>query len=124
MSEKPNIVSIFCGKFPNEQAFSDYITFDYSLDDDMPPSQFMADFGIDWYDEDFTEASFIENGLLSEQIHLHSYAETFDKKAFSDSKKFNDNNSLYLIYDFDATNYQLKNTKLTLIGVYTYEKHY
>lgn len=124
MSNKSNVVSFFLGKFSNEQDFLNYIAFDYSLDDDLPPSRLMADFGIDWYDEDVTEANFFENSSINEQLSQHSYAETFDKQVWIDIKNFNDFNSLYLIYDFDATDYQPKNTKLTLIGVYTYEKHH
>lgn len=122
MSESANLVSIFCGKFPTEQAFLDYIEFDYSVDDDVPPSQFMADYAIDWYDEDLAETSFIETGSLFDNLCQHSYSETFDNQAKIDSEKFNDYNSLYLIYDFDANEFFPMNAKLTLMGVYAYEK--
>lgn len=115
-----NFVSIWCGKFANEDEFLQYLEMDYDSDDN---SQFMQDFLIDWYDEDLSECGFY-TGDLFKNLMQHSYAESFPLSLKKDIENYLNCNSVLLIYDFVA-NPQLANktTKLHLLGVYAYDKN-
>lgn len=116
-----NFVSIWCGKFANEDEFLQYLEMDYDSDDN---SQFMQDFLIDWYDEDLSECGFY-TGDLFENLMQHSYAESFPLSVKKDIENYLNCNSVLLIYDFVASP-QLANktTKLHLLGVYAYDKNH
>lgn len=115
-----NFVSIWCGKFANEDEFLQYLEMDYDSDDN---SQFMQDFLIDWYDKDLSECGFY-TGDLFKNLMQHSYAESFPLSLKKDIENYLNCNSVLLIYDFVA-NPQLANktTKLHLLGVYAYDKN-
>jgi len=50
----PGTVSIWVGRFGDEDALDDYVTFRYPSDEGWSP--FTRDHGLDWIDEDFAEA--------------------------------------------------------------------
>ena len=58
--EAEDVVSVWIGTFPDEDAFSDYLKEDYSAkaEDDFPKCRFWDDLGIRWHDHDFQEAVF------------------------------------------------------------------
>jgi hypothetical protein len=57
MSESKGVASVWGGIADSDQALDDYLTFTFNEDGEAIPCQFGKDFGIDWYDEDFLEAS-------------------------------------------------------------------
>ena len=52
---KENKVSLWLGNFESEEEFENYIYIDYDEDGDYIPSIFQKEFGISYYDEDFSE---------------------------------------------------------------------
>lgn len=116
---KNNVVSIWCGYFSSEEELFDYVEIDYA-DEDNPASQWMRDSNLDWYDEDYAEASFEEVRMLVEGVREHSCGETFPTQLDIDLKNHVECNALYLIYDYDASDYQQMKSKLHLLGVYSY----
>lgn len=87
----------------------------------------MKDFNTDWYDENFSERSFINGADLENHIKQHSYGESFDARLFKDLKNHQDFNVLYFIYDYQAY-FNLadikpsKEAKMKLVGSYEYQK--
>jgi Immunity protein 22 len=55
-----DLVSVWIGDFPSEDAFNEYLEEDYSAagEDDFPACRFWDDLGIRWHDHDFQEAVF------------------------------------------------------------------
>jgi len=101
-----NRVSLWLGTAPNSQALADYVRLRYADDGDIVPSQLMADFGIDSYDENFREAEFLapEDDRISEILKGFSYdAQVIDAYESAvgnllDSKI----NAVVLLYNYDA----------------------
>lgn len=58
-------VSLWMGIANNEDDLDAYVQQGYSDDGDLTPSQFMKDFNIPSYDEDFLEAEFLENPVAA-----------------------------------------------------------
>lgn len=115
-----NFVSIWCGKFANEDKFLQYIEIDYDSDEN---SQFMQDFLIDYYDEDLSEYGFYDENLF-ENLMQHSYANSFPLNIKQDINLYLDCNVVFLIYDFVAdSKKQNPLAKLQLMGVYPYSKN-
>jgi hypothetical protein len=58
--ETEDLVSVWIGTFPDENAFNEYLKEDYSSkgEDDFPRCRFWDDLGIRWHDHDFQEAVF------------------------------------------------------------------
>jgi len=57
-SEKvASLVSLWVGTADSAAALTLYMTYTFDADGDCPPCPFGRDFGIDWFDEDFLEAS-------------------------------------------------------------------
>jgi hypothetical protein len=58
--EAKDLVSVWIGDFPSEDAFDEYLREDDSAadEDDFPKCQFWEDLGIRWHDHDFQEAVF------------------------------------------------------------------
>lgn len=120
MNDNQNFVSIWCGKFSNEDEFLQYIEMDYENDEN---SQFMQDFLIDWYDEDLSEYGFYNKNLL-ENLMQHSYATNFSLEIKKDIQPYLNCNAVFLIYDFIAnTSILNQKSKLQLMGVYPYHKN-
>lgn len=115
-----NFVSIWCGKFANEDEFLQYLEMDYDSDDN---SQFMQDFLIDYYDEDLSEYGFYDENLL-QNLMQHSYTDSFPVTIQQDIQPYLNCNVVFLIYDFVANpKKQNPQAKLQLIGVYPYHKN-
>ncbi|RZJ69525.1 immunity 22 family protein [Flavobacterium sp.] len=96
--EKENRVSIWLGNFDDQTAFEDYLQETYNEEDDMS-SHFTDDFGIPFYDVDFSEAYFDQKGLQSKILNEFSYADTF--KGDVNEALFAGKNAIVVIYDFD-----------------------
>ncbi|MFC3849541.1 immunity 22 family protein [Corynebacterium hansenii] len=122
MLEKENVVSIWCGNFDTEEELLEYVEPEFDDDDDNATSEFLNDFSLDWYDEDFAEASFDLDDDIALRVREHSYGESFDVRLDEDMRQFSDCNSLYLIYDVDASGAASDRSKLTFVGVYAYRR--
>jgi len=119
---RSGVVSVFTGQFASDEELELFVEIDYGTEDgDDITSPFLASTGIEWYDEDFAERSFWSAGTLVDRLREHSYGERIDPTALTDLAARQTDNSLYLIYDFDATGaYQ---GRLSLVGVYPYTKN-
>ena len=122
MLEKENVVSIWCGNFDTEEELLEYVEPEFDDDDDNATSEFLNDFSLHWYDEDFAEASFDLDDDIALRVREHSYGESFDVRLDEDMRQFSDCNSLYLIYDVDASGAASDRSKLTFVGVYAYRR--
>ena len=60
MGEKQDSVSLWLGTAPSDEALQEYVCMTYDADGDVVPSQFMRDFDIEWWDEDFQEVVFLD----------------------------------------------------------------
>jgi Immunity protein 22 len=58
--EAMDLVSVWIGTFPNEEAFNDYLKENHAAtdEDELPKCHFWEDLGIRWHDHDFQEAVF------------------------------------------------------------------
>src|ERR1700722_3848800 len=67
-------VSLWVGFSPSQDALSDYVEMDFSINNPSHLSQFAKDFGTGWYDDDSMEIS-VENPTrsLSELLRGCSY---------------------------------------------------
>lgn len=119
--EKENVVSIWCGNFDTEEELLEYVEPEFD-EDDNPTSEFMNDFSLDWYDEDFAEASFDPDDDIALRVREHSYGDSFDGRLNEDMRRFADCNSLYLIYDVGASGATSDRSKLTFVGAYPYRR--
>ena len=122
MLEKDLVVSIWCGNFDTEEELLTYVEFEYD-NDDNPSNKFLSDFSLEWYDEDFAEASFDPEDDVVLRVREHSFGESFDSQLDRDMQRFSGCNSLYLIYDVDASGAKSDCSKLSFVGVYSYQRY-
>ncbi len=68
-------VSVWIGNAPCWEVLDDYLTFTFTEDGDAIPCRFADAFGIDWFDDDYREASVSEHSTLSvkELLQRHSH---------------------------------------------------
>ncbi|MEV0329357.1 immunity 22 family protein [Micromonospora echinospora] len=117
----PGVVSIWAGHLPDEGALDDYVSFRYP-DDDESWSPFTRDHGLGWVDEDQAEAAWFADGPYS--LVDHSYGDSFAPAADEDlTRRFPDANSVYLVYDLDASAVLISGSPLlAFLGAYPYRK--
>ena len=61
--KKKGIVSLWFGIFNSSDDFERYLKFEFNEDGDILPSNFMRDFNIDYYDDDFKESEYYNQSL-------------------------------------------------------------
>ncbi len=112
-------VSIWVGRFGEEDALYDYVDFRYPSDGGWSP--FTRNHGLDWVDEDFAEAAWWREPY---SFADHSYGDSFAPQADADLAQWSSEvNSAYLLYDIDARQLPRSETSpLTFLGAYHYRK--
>jgi hypothetical protein len=119
----PGIVSVWVGHFDDEDSLLSYVEKYYPSDDQVSTSRFLQDIPVGLYDEDFAEASFFASRDMERTIDEHSYASSFAVDVLKDIRQHGpDINSLYLIYDIDASDTESSRGPLRFIGAYPYTK--
>ncbi|GKX65860.1 immunity 22 family protein [Inconstantimicrobium mannanitabidum] len=103
--ESKGQVSIWVGNFSEFKELERYVESGYTEDGDSVDSKFEADFGIEYYDEDFREINMFEEPQESFTCMLqeHSYYNSIIKNY---TKEQNDclgtkYNSIILLYNFN-----------------------
>lgn len=132
---KKNIdVSLWLGCVESEDDLYDYVSVDYSDDDDDETSKFLADFdiGIDDYDEDMFESDFTDNDTksLTEMLEGCSYDEDliplFVEKY--GEKLDSQYNAMILIYEYKyhsrITTSNNENRKFKYVGTVNLDVDY
>lgn len=115
--ERENKVSVWIGKFNDKNDFQEYLEISYDDNGEML-SNFMKDFNIEFYDEDFSESIFLESSSLSE-LKNFSYSNSFVENVLG---KALDYNSFFVLYDFDFDSNDNISGKLKFIGSFDYSK--
>jgi Immunity protein 22 len=123
VSKSNDLVSVWVGVFSSEDALFDYVAKLYP-GSGPATSAFLSDFPLGSYDEDFSEINFLPTSKdLDSAIGMHSYASTFSEDLLNDLKLCGEFNSLYLIYDQDASGLAVKaRGPMRLLGIYHYSK--
>lgn len=128
--EKINYVSIWLARFDCYEELREYIQEVYTDDGDQE-SQFMKDFMINYYDEDFREADFLEEGSssFSELLKDYSYYKSIISNytnCKSDKLK-RAYNSVILLYDYkyegEVNKKEYSNKIIEFIGGTEYDKN-
>ena len=118
MIEIKNKVSIWFGKFDTKGKFVKYIKKTYNEDGDSIPSQFMKDFKIKSFDEDFLEV-FFDTAIDNSSFEDISYSETFLEKI---KINFSVYNCTILLYDFSYTGTIKEKDNVKFYGTLDYQK--
>lgn len=124
--EREGVVSIWLGNMDSEDDFEDYIEEQYE-DDDAPMSKFTEEFGLGWYDHDFSEADFKDNPVpVEEFLSRNSYSSSFINEAVSaaNNKGLENCGTKILLYncEYDPATAPVSETqKLTFIGAFNYD---
>lgn len=105
--EQEGYVSLWLGKFKSKIDLQNYLFISYTEDGDAIPSKFETDFNIDYFDEDFREASYFEEELNTLPMLLAgcSYDDiVISKFVETQGETLNDSvNSIILLYNFNYT---------------------
>lgn len=115
--EKQNIVSIWLGKFNSKEEWREYLKEIYNESGDIS-SQFMNDFNISFYDNQFFESEFIINPTMQNLIEPLSYSDFF-KKNFLNIE--NGINVVIAIYNFEFSKNILNKNNVKFIDSFSYK---
>ncbi|SFK92790.1 immunity 22 family protein [Lysobacter sp. cf310] len=118
--ERMGVVSLWGGRFASEDDFFSYVEKTYP--DSGATSGFIRDSGIGFYDEDFAEGNYFTDGGVESAIRELSYGDTFPPKAVEAMSRVAGANSIYAIYDVDATELRSDADRLVFVGAFTYSK--
>ena len=125
--KRDGYVSVWFGNFDSESEFEAYIFEEYGKGGDLPLSKFAEDSGIGWYDHDFREAEFSQQGVVSVRKLLlgtsssNSFIDNVIAKA--KEKDIEEANSFFLLFDFDYSNFSENNIgKLRFACAVPYDK--
>ncbi|AJH15240.1 immunity 22 family protein [Myroides profundi] len=115
-----NKVSIWLANFTTEEKLEEYLEFRYSELEDLPRSNFIDDFEIEYYDEDFQEAYCANNIIsLKELLAPLSYSESFiDKIGDTSNSQYN---SVIAIYNYKYDDQKQGKDNIQFLGVLDYE---
>jgi hypothetical protein len=98
-------VSIWVGHAPSWELLDEALTFTFTEDGEAIPCPFGEAYGIDWFDEDFREASVNDSPTLSVRDLLARHtsgtqiAETLDSLGKGTLRL--ESNAIVLLYDFE-----------------------
>ncbi|MBP0609251.1 MULTISPECIES: immunity 22 family protein [Burkholderia] len=104
--EKANKVSVWVGKFTDDDDLTDYIENAYDENGDSF-NQFRDDTGIDWFDDGFREADMLQPDLsLRENLVGFSWLDSFADVLILqlEAMRSADDNGLILLYNFQYEN--------------------
>lgn len=119
-SEATGVVSLWAGRFSSEEEFFSYVEITYTKSG--ATSGFIRESGIGVYDEDFAEGDYCHDRNVELAILNFSYAGSFSSLAIAATSRIVDVNSIYAIYDVDASGLKSDTDKLVFVGVFMYSK--
>lgn len=103
--EKQGMVSLWVGKTDRVEKMHEYMERRYTEDGDSMPSDFMKDFNIDYYDEDFQEMDCFEKSVdkLEEALKGCSYDDKVIPRFLElcGEALSEEVNAMLLIYNFE-----------------------
>ena len=96
-------VSVWTGNTTSWELLDGQLKFAFTEDGDAIPCRFGAAFGIDWFDEDYREASHSENATysISELLKRHSHGEHIADALGERGVLKTPCNAVVLLYEFD-----------------------
>lgn len=96
-------VSVWAGKTTSWELLDDQLTFAFTEDGDAIPCRFCEAFSIDWFDEDYREASHSEFATysISELLKRHSHGERIPKALGERGILKAPCNAVVLLYEFE-----------------------
>ena len=95
-------VSVWVGTTPSWEVLDRHLTFTFTEDGDAVPCRFGEAFGIDWFDDDYREASHAENRTLrtEELLQRHSHGAAI-ASALGECSLEEPCNAIVLLYEFE-----------------------
>lgn len=132
--ESEGTLSLWIGQFGSEDELMEYVEFVYpDVDDDEDGESscpFATDAGLEWFDHDFQEANFCEEGLsdAEEALDGHSYSSSFAATAAAaiEQVKTPRDNAVFILYDFaydPKVARPKKEGRLRFVGTFTFDKN-
>lgn len=124
--EEANKVSVWIGKFTDDDDLTDYIENAYDENGDSS-NQFLDDTGIDWIDDDFREAGMLQPDLsLRKNLVGFSWIDSFAHVLIPELEAMRsvDDNGLILLYNFeyeDAESARLA-SRMRFVGTFDFQK--
>lgn len=96
-------VSVWAGTTVSWDVLDGHLTFAFTEDGDAIPCRFCAAFGIDWFDEDYREASHSENATrsLHDLLKRHSKGDLITRALEAQPLLVVPCNAIVLLYAFD-----------------------
>ncbi|MFM8582241.1 MAG: immunity 22 family protein [Planctomycetaceae bacterium] len=96
-------VSVWTGNTTSWEVLDGQLTFAFTKDGDAIPSRFCEAFDIDWFDDDFREASHSEIATLSisELLKRHSHGERIADALGERGMLARPCNTVVLLYEFE-----------------------
>lgn len=128
--KKENIVSLWLGNFTDAKDFNNFLEIKYTDDGDSIPSKFKEKFKIRYYDIDFSEVDWIEEGLKDFQGLLEEFSNDYEiipqfNEKYNDKLK-KEYNSIVLLYDFEydgvLDHVEYNGNEIEFIGCVLYNK--
>ncbi|MBC8059244.1 MAG: immunity 22 family protein [Clostridiaceae bacterium] len=128
--KKENNVSLWLGNFTNEKDFKKFMEIKYTDDVDSISSKFKENFKIQYYDINFSEVDWIEEGLSDFQELLEGFSNDYEiipkfKENYND-KLEKEYNSIIFLYDFEydgiCKHVEYNGNEIDFIGCVNYNK--
>ena len=118
--DRKGVVSLWGGQFDSEDEFFSYVEKEYP--EGGATSGFIRDSGIGFYDEDFSEGNYFIDGNIDSAIRDLSYGDSFYQPATKAASHISGMNSIFAIYDVDASGLKSGAMSLAFLGVFSYRK--
>lgn len=115
--EKENVVSVWLGKFNSQKRFQKFIDEKYDKNGDVT-SEFMNQYGIDSYDNQFLESLYDSDGLNYAKLEGASYFNTYKTSISKDDLE--NSNAIILLYNFEFTYNSPSTDKMKFIGAFEF----
>ncbi|HDV6325945.1 TPA: immunity 22 family protein [Burkholderia cenocepacia] len=124
--EKANKVSVWVGKFTDDDDLTDYIENAYDENGDSS-NQFRDDTGIDGFDDGFREADMLQPDLsLRENLVGFSWIDSFADVLIPqlEAMRSADDNGLILLYNFQYENAENVRpaSRVRFVGTFDFQK--
>ncbi|NFG22865.1 hypothetical protein FDF11_06910 [Clostridium botulinum] len=128
--KKENIVSLWLGNFTDVKKFEEFMEIKYTDAGNSIASKFKKNFRIQYYNIDFSETDWIEQGLKDFQELLQGFSSDYDIIP-KFNEKYNDKlnkeyNSIVLLYDFQydgiCNHVEYNGNEIDFIGYVSYNK--
>ncbi len=130
LSERAGFVSIWTGNFPSRDAFDRYFEEHIGEDEDavkQPLNRFAHDIGFGYYDHDYQEADFSDQGetALAELFAPFSYSSSYLSQMAAAAAQFGiiQANTAVLLVDCHYQGETRTDSPLKFLGAFPYNKN-